>query len=202
MNMKRILPALLLLLLTLLLSACSANNKLLIAYPDGDKYSFGNTVIDDITAARIRVVDIQWTSGCVDVRFDPAETVTIEETCNRELLMSEQVHWFVDGSTLYIKDCASGSFTDHEMISFTKKNKALTVTLPEVEPASLIQMEWYQPPEKVDVTVMGAGDTILSTQMPGRKATGSANRMPVSRAVRRSWRRLLPRSRPTSSATR
>ncbi|MCR5565841.1 MAG: PIG-L family deacetylase [Clostridiales bacterium] len=57
--------------------------------------------------------------------------------------------------------------TDKRVDSYwspTNKHPELTVTLPEDEPASLIQMEWYQPPEKVDVTVMGAGDTILSSQ--------------------------------------
>ncbi len=128
--MKRILLLILPILLLALLCACQINNKLLFVYPDGDKYTCGPVVLDEVTAAKIRTVDVSWTSGKATIAFSEAETISIDETCKRELTVNEQVHWFVDGTVLYIKDCKSGSFTDHELISLTKKNKELTLTLP------------------------------------------------------------------------
>ena len=43
-----------------------------------------------------------------------------------------------------------------------EKNPELTVTLPESGEAALLQLEWYAPPEKTEVTVSGPeGDTLL-----------------------------------------
>lgn len=114
-----------------LLSGCQINNKLLFVYPDGDRYSYGNTAFEEDIAEKIRVLDVAWTSGSVTIAFHDEGTILIEEVSKRDLLISEQVHWLVDGGTLFIKDCKSGAFADHEAISFTKKNKDLTVTLPE-----------------------------------------------------------------------
>ena len=45
-----------------------------------------------------------------------------------------------------------------------EKRKEVTVTLPEDGSAALIQMEWYKPPEKTEITVSGEAGEILLEQ--------------------------------------
>ena len=43
----------------------------------------------------------------------------------------------------------------------TEKRKELTITLPEHTPAALLQVEWYKPPEKTEITVSDKAGKIL-----------------------------------------
>ena len=90
-------------------------------YPNGDKYTAG----DFETGSEIKNLEIDWVSGSVSVSEYDGSTVTVTETCNKELNDTQKVHTWLDGSTLHIRFCKSG--TNFNVLNAEKK---LTVKLP------------------------------------------------------------------------
>ena len=92
------------------------------SYANAEKYTAGGTEIAD----GIQNLDIHWTSGKVTVAYHAENTITVAETCSRNLSEDEQLRWWVDGDTLRIQYAKPGL-----RISFNGGGKQLTVTLPE-----------------------------------------------------------------------
>ncbi|SEL03046.1 Putative adhesin [Ruminococcus sp. YRD2003] len=90
-------------------------------YDHADSYSAG----DFETTTAITALDIDWSAGNVDVSYHDKDTVTVTETCNVELKEAQQVHTWLDGSTLHIRYCKSGT-----NFSLDNAEKKLEVKLP------------------------------------------------------------------------
>ena len=93
------------------LAGCGATVN--YTYDDADKYTAGDREISD----SIDKLNIDYAAGDVDIKTVPGKTVSVKETANRDLEEDQKVHTRVDGSTLYVKFCASGegmSFKDIE----------------------------------------------------------------------------------------
>ena len=73
-------------------------------YSNPDKYTAGDCEISQ----NVNSIDINWTSGKVDVYRQEENTVSIVETAARELSESEQVHTWLDNGTLRVQYCESG----------------------------------------------------------------------------------------------
>ena len=105
-----------------LFSGCMSVNLVNLVYPDADRYSVGETELD---AAYVSVLDVDWSSGKVELVAGKENTVRISETAAKELESELAVHWLLENGTLHIKFCAPGSFNIKSL------NKTLTVTVPE-----------------------------------------------------------------------
>ncbi len=98
------------------LSGCSGN-----IYSNADKYTSGDREIDE----KIEQIDIDWSSGSVNVSRYDGSCVSIKETCSDDLKESKRVHSWVDGKVLRIKFGKSG-----EMFMFSSPDKKLEVRIP------------------------------------------------------------------------
>lgn len=116
--MKKSTVILLLIALILLLSCCSVNAY---RYPDSRRYSAGGTKV----SGRVENVDISWIDGSVTIGYHDGEGVLLSEEGGKRLKEAEELHWWLDGKTLYVKYAESGF---HLGLSLGKE---LTVLLPE-----------------------------------------------------------------------
>ena len=98
--------------------SCSAP----IRYANADKYTAGNFTYD---GEQVKKVEIEWIAGSVTLRNGKG-TLSVSESGEQDLSEEEQMHWWIDGTTLRIKFCKSG-----EQYSITEKEKKdLTIELP------------------------------------------------------------------------
>ena len=109
-----------------LLSGCAIN----YTYNNSDQYMAGDRVVRE----QIDSIDINYLSGNVVFSADATNEISIKETSNKELDDDRKVHTWVDGGTLYVKYCASGSNLD-----FTHVEKELEITVPKELKLSLLR---------------------------------------------------------------
>lgn len=111
---------------TLCFTGCSFGlfNSFSYTYENGDKYTAGDREIDD----KVTKINIDYVSGNVKVKGADTESITVDETANKDLDADHQVHTWVDGDTLYVRYCAST-----KMINFNKIEKSLEITIPEAQ---------------------------------------------------------------------
>ena len=103
------------------LSGCNFGWKTSYIYQNGDKYVAGDREITE----KIETIDLDYLSGDVTLTGTDASTVTIRETSETQLDDQRKVHTWVDGTTLYVRYCASAKGLD---VNFLKKN--LEIQLP------------------------------------------------------------------------
>ena len=111
----------------LLIAGVVLSAKTVIGYAGfagGDGYTAGNATISQ----NIKNLDIDWTSGMINIDYHKENTVIIEETSKKEIRPDRQMRWKIDGDTLQIRYEKSGF---HMFGLFSSASKNLTVTLPE-----------------------------------------------------------------------
>ena len=105
---------------TFVFSGCSRTSY---EYADADKYSYGGTTLN---IASVKNVSIDWVEGIVKLEYNAnVRGITIEEQCETNLGKDEQVAYYFDGETLFIKYRKS---TDRKVKM--KKEKYLTISFP------------------------------------------------------------------------
>ena len=109
---------------TICFTGCSFFTFFNYTYENADKYTAGDREIKDT----ITTLNIDYVSGDVKLKGTDTDKVTVKETSNKELTEEQKVHTWVDGSTLYVRYCASTN-----KISFHKIEKELEITIPEVQ---------------------------------------------------------------------
>ena len=100
--MKRLICALMLMILLLTLCACGFNGG--VSYPNADKYAIGSFTYD---AVHVKAVEINWTAGIVELRESQEARLSVNETTDG-LTQDQQMRWWLDGSTLRIQYWKSG----------------------------------------------------------------------------------------------
>ena len=110
--------------LTILLMGCLTGcmNTLNYTYQNGEKYTAGDRNITE----NIEQIDINYLSGNVHFSSSTGSEIGIKETANKSLDEDRQVHSYVDGSTLYIRYCASANSLDLNNIE-----KSLEISVPQ-----------------------------------------------------------------------
>ncbi len=98
---------------------CSCSLAVSDIYPNGDKYSCGDAVIEQIP----REMKISWESGKVSVQYHDKNTVEVYEVSTAELSDRKKVHWLYEDGVLDIRFAASGE-------SVINIKKELTVLVP------------------------------------------------------------------------
>lgn len=93
-----------------------------LRYADAEKYTAGNFTYE---SAEVKKVEIEWASGDVTLK-NGTGTLSVSEAGSDTLKEEERLHWWIDGTTLKIKYCKSGT-----KISLTDlAEKDLSVELP------------------------------------------------------------------------
>ncbi|MBR5960134.1 MAG: DUF4097 family beta strand repeat protein [Clostridia bacterium] len=93
----------------------------LAAFANADKYTVGDTEIN----SAVENLEIDWTSGKVNIEYHAGSGVSVSETANRDTSEDEKLRWWLDGTTLRIK------YAKPQLTIFTNLKKTLTVSLPE-----------------------------------------------------------------------
>lgn len=93
-----------------------------IRYANADKYTAGNFTYDE---TKVKKVEIEWLAGSVTLS-NGRGTLSVSESGEQDLSEEEQMHWWLDGTTLRIKYCKSGK----ELSLSKMEKKDLTVELP------------------------------------------------------------------------
>ena len=89
-------------------------------YASADKYTIGDTEI----TSTVENLDIDWTSGKVNIEYHDGSGVSVSEVANRSISEDEKLRWWLDGTTLRIK------FAEPKLNIFNNLQKTLTVSLP------------------------------------------------------------------------
>ena len=118
-------------------------------YDHAGKYTAGDGEID----GTVKKLDIDWLSGSVSVVAGNCDSVLIQEVTGGKIDKDMRVHWWLDGTTLRVKFCASGL---KPRIYHGKKD--LTVTVPETLSLSAISVD----SASAEVSVLGASMDELS----------------------------------------
>lgn len=116
--MKKSTVILLLIAVCLLLCCCSVNSY---RYADSRRYTAGGANVN----GRVESIDLSWIDGSVTVAYHKGDDVRLSEQCSRRLDREDELHWWLDGNTLYVKYAESGVRLAANL------NKHLTVLLPE-----------------------------------------------------------------------
>ena len=91
-------------LVLLLLAFCGCGFTAGASYPNADKYAVGSFTYN---AADVEAVEINWTSGRVELRESAEALLSVNET-TEGLTQEQQMRWWLDGSTLRIQFWKSG----------------------------------------------------------------------------------------------
>ena len=104
------------------LCACSFGMKTNYIYDNGDKYTAGDREIKE----KIEKIDIDYLSGDIKLTGTSSETVSIKETAKKNLSDKQKVHTWVDGTTLYVRYCAS-----EKKLGLNNLEKKLEIAVPD-----------------------------------------------------------------------
>lgn len=108
----------------LLLCGCAIHSgaqQTLIAYDHAENYLSGGAVL----GGPVRVVEVEWLSGQVEVESHPGSSVQFSERSARPLTRETALHYWLEGDVLHIQPCAAGQQNTQEL------EKDLLLQLPE-----------------------------------------------------------------------
>lgn len=106
---------------TLIFCGCSFASRTSYIYQYGESYTAGDRQI----TKDIDTINIDYRSEEVNIIGTDTDCISVTETCENEIDDARKVHSFIDGSTLYIRFCASGKNMD-----LNNLKKRLTVSIP------------------------------------------------------------------------
>ncbi len=148
--MKKALIAIASIILLLpVLASCSFTTGTM--YANGDAYSVGNAEFSE----NIEKIEIDWTSGKVNILPASSDKISIEEKTSRDVSENEQMHYLLDGKTLKIKFVKSGT----PLISAVTKE--LNVYIP--ENSSVKELDVGTASATVNAEVTGVDSASFST---------------------------------------
>lgn len=90
------------------------------SYPDENKYTVGGGTV----SGSVENLDIDWTSGQVNIEYHNGSGFIISETANRDLSEDDKLRWWLDGTTLRIRYAKSGLRINFNL------DKQLTLSMP------------------------------------------------------------------------
>ena len=108
------------------LNGCTLSCSAPIHYSNADKYTAGNFTYD---ASAVKRVEIEWISGGITLK-NGTGTLTVSESGADTLSEEQQMHWWLDGTTLKIRFCKSGY--KYNLSKAFNEKKELTIELPEL----------------------------------------------------------------------
>ena len=155
---KRILYTVVFVAAFICLSGCSFIVGSNYLYQNGDKYTAGDRQIKD----KIENISIDYMFGNVKLIGADTDMISVKETSSVRLDDKRKVHTWVDGTTLYVRYCASA-----KNIDLNNLNKELTVTIPE----DMILSDLYVDVSSADVSC----ENFKSDSVNVNSSSGSIN---------------------------
>ena len=122
--MKKSTRILLMIVLTLVLIAITVPEVFsgsAYRYADAGRYTAGEGEI----SGSISAIDLSWINGDVSVVRHSGDRIILKENASRRLKQAEEIHWLVEGETLYVRFVRSGTR------SAGRLRKDLTLMIPE-----------------------------------------------------------------------
>ncbi len=101
------------------------------SYPNGDRYTAGNT---SIKADRLKNIEINWVSGTIDVEAYEGDTIEITEINSHDLDEADRVHSYYTNGELTIQFRKSQFFV---FGSLQQSNKKLHIKIPKALAADI-----------------------------------------------------------------
>lgn len=175
--MKKSTRIVLVILLCLLLIAISVRGNFSIngyTYDNAGRYTAGDAEI----TAKVEAIDLSWIAGKVTIARHDGESILLSESASRKLKTAEQLHWLLEGDTLYVKYVRSGARTSNSL------DKELTLLLPGDMPLDSMQLAVVSadiraelpPADALTVqSVSGAAEVALSKTATARITTVSGD---------------------------
>lgn len=116
---------------TVLMSACDVNSKVTFKYDHSERYSVGGAVLEQ----PVNKISVDWYAGGVSIRY--GDQFRISEESDSDLIDSLQMRYYMsDDSELNIQFCQSGTYR-HGQLEQINKRLAIEVprdaTLDEIE---------------------------------------------------------------------
>lgn len=99
------------------------------SYPNGDRYTAGNT---SIKADQLKNLEINWVSGTIDVEAYEGDTIEITETSSHDLDEADRVHSYYANGELTIQFCKSQFF-----VFGSRASKKLLIKIPKALAADI-----------------------------------------------------------------
>lgn len=103
------------------LGGCNFGWTTSYVYQNGEKYTAGDREITE----KIETIDIHYLSGSVELIGTDSDVVSVRETSDKQLDDKRKVHTWVDGTTLYVRYCASAKGLD-----LNRLKKQLKIEIP------------------------------------------------------------------------
>lgn len=89
-------------------------------YDDADRYRAGADSLSGVTS-----LDVEWVDGGITIERYDGGSVEFSETSDKHISEGMQLHYMLDGGTLYIKYCKSGEKINNLML-----DKQLVIKIP------------------------------------------------------------------------
>lgn len=123
MKMKKPIHTVILIALCMILLGCAVRGTPIsdYSYAESDRYQSGSTSI----SSRVNSLDVSWVDGSVTIGYHDSDEVVLSETASRKLTEKTELHWLLDGGTLYVRYAGSGVKLSSGL------EKELTILLPE-----------------------------------------------------------------------
>ena len=118
--MKRVSSFIVVITVILLLAASLTSCQLSYNYDDAHKYTAGEAAI----SARVSDIEIDWLTCKVEIEQYDGDEIIFKDVSEHDIRQSEQLHYYLDGTTLKIKYAKSG------VIKIENEYKSLVLLLP------------------------------------------------------------------------
>ncbi len=129
------------------------------SYKNSEKYIAGG---GEVPAGEVDSLDVNWTSGKVEIAVYEGDTIRMEETAGRELSEREKLHYFNDNGTLRIQFQESGKkFRFISADSGVKKT--LKLEIPREKASQLKQLSVDTASADTDMSYISGKEMILDT---------------------------------------
>ena len=135
------------------------------SFANADKYTAGDITVNDT----VDELDLDWTSGKVNVEYHAGSGITVSETANLALDDSTRLRWWLDGKTLRIRYCKPGLNLNFNL------QKVLTISLP--EGLKLDKAELRVTSAEMNIPVLAADEIVLASTSGNVKAVTSARKL-------------------------
>ena len=142
--------------------------KLGTSYADADKYTAGDAEI----TSPVENLEVNWTSGSVNLVYHSGSSITVSETAGRGLADNDRLRWWLDGTTLKIQFCSPG------FRLFRNLQKTLTVSLPEGMKLKSATINGTS--ADLNIPSLSADDVVLHTTSGNIAASAEAKNLAVT----------------------
>lgn len=80
---------------------------------------------DALIEEPVQSISLDWSSAPIEIVYGDVDGICLTETASTELEKDQQMQWYVDGTTLYVRQ-----YTGQQLLQFGDTGKRLKITIP------------------------------------------------------------------------